>query len=78
VGIKGATVLSLHRPYDPSKGIAIDDLHAIFLGITSNLLHFWFDNKHRTEVFSLRRQVCSIWLVYRFTKIDIYITDYSV
>ena len=58
VGIKGATVLSLHRPYDISKGIAIDDLHAIFLGVTLDLLRFWFDTKHRTEVFSLRSQVC--------------------
>ena len=62
VGIKGATVLSLHRPYDPSKGITIDDLHTIFLGIASNMLHFWFDNKHRTELFSLRSQVCSLGL----------------
>ena len=57
VGIKGATVLSLHRPYDISKGIAVDDLHAVFLGVTLDLLRFWL--KHRTEIFSLRSQVCS-------------------
>ena len=31
INIKGTTVLSLHRPYEIFKGIALDDLHAIFL-----------------------------------------------
>ena len=79
VGIKGATVLSLHRPYDVSKGIAIDDLHAIFLGITLDLLRFWFDKKHRTKTFSLRSQVCSHLSCQKpNTKIDAYVADCSM
>ena len=57
-GVKGATVLALHKPYDMSTGIAIDDLHAIFLGVTLALLRYWFDPKHRSSVFSIRSQVC--------------------
>ena len=47
VGIKGATVLSLHRPYDISKVIV---LQAILLGVALDLLCFWFDKKHKTDV----------------------------
>lgn len=41
--MKGISVLALHRPFDLAKGIAVDDLHCIYLGVTSDLLHYWFD-----------------------------------
>ncbi len=56
-GIKGATVLFLHRPFDVVKGIGIDSLHIIFLGVVSDLLKYWFDKQHRTSTYSIYSKV---------------------
>ena len=55
--MKGISVLALHRPFNLAKGIAVDDLHCIFLGVTSDLLHYWFDKTFRGKQYSIRAQV---------------------
>ena len=57
MGIKGASVLLLHSPFDIVKGVAIDSLHVFFLGIVSDLLKYWFDKKYRTSSFSIYSKV---------------------
>ena len=57
-GIKGASVLAAHKHFDLSKGAVIDVMHCVFLGVMEkNLLSFWFDIKHRSAPYSIRRKV---------------------
>jgi len=56
-GVKGSSVFCLHPPFDLSKGFAIDSLHVLFLGITRDLLSYWFDKAHDTEDYSIRGKV---------------------
>lgn len=54
-GIKGASVLFMHSPFDIAKGLAVDSLHVIFLGITKDLLKYWFDKSKKglsTSIYS--------------------------
>ena len=45
--MKGPTVLALHPRFDLASGVVIDNLHGIFLGVTKNLLHLWFDKQNK-------------------------------
>lgn len=56
-GVKGPTVLLLHAPFDICQGFVIDVLHCIFLGITKNLLSFWFGKAHTKKPYSIRKKV---------------------
>ena len=56
-GIKGASVFFLHSPFDVVKGVAIDSLHIIFLGVVSDLLKFWFDKVNRSSSYSIYTKV---------------------
>ena len=57
MGIKGASIFCMHKPFDLSKGFAIDDLHVLFLGITSNLLNYWFGDSHKRKPYSINNNV---------------------
>ena len=39
------------------KGVAIDSLHIVFLGIVSDLLKFWFDKVNRSSSYSIYSKV---------------------
>ena len=41
-GIKGASILIVHSPFDMVKGVAIDSLHVFFL----DLLKYLFDKRY--------------------------------
>ena len=43
MGVKGASVLCLHPPFNLVKGMVVDTLHTLFLGVVKGLLGFWFD-----------------------------------
>ena len=60
--MKGISVLALHRPFNLAKGIAVDDLHCIFLGVTSDLLHYWFDKTFRRNL--VQRAIPALWEIY--------------
>lgn len=58
MGIKGASVLCVHRPFDLGTGFVIDAMHCVFLGVMSKqLLPFWFGVAHRTKPFNIRKRV---------------------
>ena len=58
-GVKGPTVLALHGCFDLVGGVAIDDLHGVYLGVTLLLLHLWLDRTNRGKLSSLEiRCVC--------------------
>ena len=64
MGIKGASIVCIHRPFDLSKGVAIDDLHALLLGSVNDLLNYWFSERFRTRPFSIYRKVCIYIILY--------------
>lgn len=53
-GVKGPTVLGLHPCLDVVKGVVVDDLHGIYLGVT---LHLWFDKANKREPFFLGNNI---------------------
>lgn len=58
-GIKGASILFLHKPFNGVKGVGIDSLHIIkfFVGVVSDLLKYWFDKQHRKSAYSIFSKV---------------------
>ncbi len=59
VGVKGPSVLALHRPFDLARGDrSIDCLHDIHIGVGKNPLRFWVDKEHKRKEFSVFDQVC--------------------
>ena len=48
-GVKNATVLALHKPFDICRGMVIDVLHCLFLGVSLKLLNLWFSKDTRME-----------------------------
>ena len=56
-GIKGASVFLLHPAFNMAKGFVIDDLHAIYLGVTLRLLSYWFGKQHSRQDYSIRSKV---------------------
>ena len=58
-GVKGACVLGLHSPFDVCRGVVIDSLHCLYLGVMLKLLKLWFDKGSRAKDFSIRDKVSS-------------------
>ncbi len=56
-GVKGPTILGLHPFLDVVKGVVIDDLHGIYLGVTLSMLHLWFDKANKEKLFFLGNKV---------------------
>ena len=59
-GVKGPSILAVHRPFNLVKGVVVDDLHGIYLGVTRLLLKLWFDKDHRGRDFYIGNKVCSL------------------
>ena len=56
-GIKGASILSAHKPFKLPTGAVIDVMHCILLGVMTNLMNMWFGVGHRSKPYSIRRKV---------------------
>lgn len=56
-GIKGASILIEHPPFDLVKGVAINSLHVFFLDVVQYLLKYWFDKHYRTSSFRIYSKV---------------------
>ncbi|XP_028519461.1 uncharacterized protein LOC114576631 [Exaiptasia diaphana] len=52
-GIKGPAWFSSLRHYDMIRGMGIDYMHGVLLGIMKMLLSLWFDPVHNNEDFSI-------------------------
>lgn len=46
-GVKGASVLCIHQPFNLVKGTVIDGLHSIFIGVVKQVLKLWTDKANR-------------------------------
>ncbi|KAE8738450.1 hypothetical protein FOCC_FOCC016073 [Frankliniella occidentalis] len=53
-GVKYPSFLFKLMP-DVIRGMVIDDLHTIYLGVEKKMLTLWFDSKHSSEDFSIRK-----------------------
>ena len=62
--MKGLTVLALHPCFDLVGGIVIDDLHGVFLGVTSTLLNLWFHKSHRRQPYFIGDKVHTLHSTY--------------
>lgn len=61
-GIKGASILCSHRPFDLCTGVVIDVMHCVFLGVIGKgLMKYWFSSGFHGKPFSLRRKVCCMY-----------------
>ncbi|XP_066936547.1 uncharacterized protein [Clytia hemisphaerica] len=52
-GVKGPTPLMLVPSYDVIRGIGIDYMHAVLLGVTKLLMSMWCDGSHKNEPYSV-------------------------
>jgi hypothetical protein len=52
-GVKGASVLCLHHPFDLARGCVIDNLHTLYLGVTLTQLKLWFGKADKQKGFSI-------------------------
>lgn len=58
MGITGISVLAAHPPFDLVKGVVVDAMHCVFLGVMAKtLIPLWCDTTHRFKPFSIRRKV---------------------
>ena len=48
----------MHSPVDLVKGVVIDGLHCLLLGVTLHLLNLWFDKRNRDRDFYVGDKVC--------------------
>ena len=60
LGIKGPSWLSLLPGFDIIKGMSVDYMHCVLLGVTRQVLHLWFDSKHHQEMWYLGANVKGI------------------
>lgn len=63
-GIKGASVFLLHPAFNMAKGFVIDDLHAVYLGVTLRLLSYWFGKQHSRQDYSIHSKVTPHVVIY--------------
>ena len=64
-GVKGASALCVHRHFDLCKGVVVDVMHCVFLGVISKtLLKFWLDVRYRAAPFSMRSKVSTQIYIY--------------
>lgn len=57
-GVKGASVLAAHPHFDLCRGMVIDVMHCVYLGvIAKTLMGLWLNVEHRSAPYSIRRQV---------------------
>ena len=52
-GVKGTTWFMFLPKFDIIRGVAVDYMHCILLGVMKMLLHLWFDKQYRSEAFSI-------------------------
>lgn len=55
-GVKGYSWFMFIPGFDIIKGIAVDYMHCVLLGVTKMLMTLWFDKSHATECWSISKQ----------------------
>lgn len=62
-GVKGASILSLHQPFDLALGCTVDNLHTLYLGVTLLLMKMWFSKEFKNKDYSLYKQACDMSVI---------------
>lgn len=47
--MKGVCQFASLKHYDISKGVCLDYMHDVLLGVTWQLMALWFDSKHKDQ-----------------------------
>ena len=55
--MKGASPLLLAKPFDMSKGVVIDWMHGMLLGVTKKLLDLWLQPSNQGKSFYIGDKV---------------------
>ena len=55
--LQSANILAVHQPIDICRGVVIDSLHCVYLGVTYKLITLWFGKESRNKNFSIRLKV---------------------
>ena len=56
-GVKGYSWFMFVPGFDIIKGIGIDYMHCVLLGVTKMLMTLWFDKAHATEDWNVRKRL---------------------
>ena len=59
-GVKGLTWFSYLPFFDNIRGIAIDYMHCVLLGVVKMHANLWFDKSHKQEIFSISSRVTEV------------------
>ncbi len=57
MGYKGFPVLASHQPFHVVKGVVVDYLHCVLLGVVKTLLNIWLDTSHRAQEYYIGNKV---------------------
>ena len=41
-GVQGLSIVTLHKPFNPAKGLVVDSMHNIYLGVVITLFQLRF------------------------------------
>ena len=56
-GVKGLTWFSFLPWFDMVRGVAVDYMHCITLGIVKMIMSLWFDKSYKNEIFSIASEI---------------------
>lgn len=56
-GVKGYSWFMFIPGFDIIKGIAVDYMHCVLLGVTKTLITLWFDKSHTAEFWNISKRV---------------------
>ena len=62
LGYKGFPILGWHPNFDVVKGMVMDYLHCVLLGVTKTLLNSWLDPKNSSFDFYIGKEVSKFCL----------------
>lgn len=59
-GVKGLTWFNFLPNFDVVRGVSIDYMHCVLLGVVKMLMTLWFDKSHRNEIFSISAKLAEV------------------
>lgn len=59
-GVKGPSVISILPTFDPVRGIAVDFMHCVCLGVMRQFVHLWMDSKQHEKPYYIGRRELEI------------------
>ena len=57
MGYKGFPIFALHPSFDLVKGVVVDYLHCVLLGVVKMMMEFWFQKNHRGKPHYIGKKV---------------------